>query len=206
MLKRARWFIVLILFLGIMLARAQNTNIREIPIVGELAGVVLSPDGQRIVTFENGVMHSDVVVPEYLPIRLYDVATGAEIAAFTGHTDYASSAVFSADSRTLFTYHNHGYIHIWDVETRELTRRIPALPGYLRMSLFPGGRTLAVMAGNNQAVLFNIETGHITQVLMRRYDTFGEFREREIPQDRERQKADVGKAVRLLEELRAKVL
>lgn len=30
--------------------------------------------------------------------------------------------------------------------------------------------------------------------------------EREIPQDRERQKADVGKAVRLLEELRAKVL
>jgi hypothetical protein len=30
--------------------------------------------------------------------------------------------------------------------------------------------------------------------------------EREIPQDREKQKADVGQAVRLLEELRAKIL
>lgn len=183
MYQRAVWFLVLIVAWGVVSAHAQDISNREIPIMGEMAGVRLSPDGQMIVTFENGVIHNDYIVPEFMPIRLYDVATGEEVAAFTGHTDYASSAVFSADNRTLVTYHNHGYIYLWDVKSREFIRRIPALPGYLQMDLFPDGQTLAVLTGGiGQVSLFDVGTGHITQVLMRRFDTYAEFREREMSQ------------------------
>lgn len=54
-------------------------------------------------------------------IRLWDVATGKQTAAFKGHTDWTRAVVFSPDGSLLVSGDESGGIKVWDVATGKET-------------------------------------------------------------------------------------
>jgi WD40 repeat protein len=59
-------------------------------------------------------------------IRLWDVATGEEVARLAGHTNYVFSLSFSPDGKTLVSSSGDGTLRLWDtvpLKTRYQARR-----------------------------------------------------------------------------------
>ncbi len=67
--------------------------------------VEISPDGQQIAIGEGNVA------------RLFDVASGQQLAEFTGHRDVILGLAFSPDSQTLLTASWDSTARVWDAET-----------------------------------------------------------------------------------------
>ena len=156
---------------------AQGDQVRSIPVTAMLYGSVLSPDGQRVAIYENGALHNDAIELPYLPIRLIDLATGAET-LLIGSTDYATDVAFTPDGTKLASYHGNGYIFLWDVASGTEIKRIPAMPGGSgAIDFLPDGKTLAVIA-YTQLLLWDTESGSYHGCPDRRDSTLGQYRER----------------------------
>jgi WD40 repeat protein len=88
-----------------------------------------SPDGTRIVTAS-----ADKTA------RIWDTATGKEIAVLRGHAEVVSSAVFSSDGALIVTASLDGTARIWDasvatMSTKELVVEVcTRLRGLTRLS------------------------------------------------------------------------
>ena len=82
-------------------------------------------------------------------IKLWDVATGREIATLTGY-----SVAFSPDGKTLAFGSGDDTIKLWDVATG---REIATLTGY-SLVFSPDGRTLASLGGSNTIKLWDVAT------------------------------------------------
>ena len=52
-------------------------------------------------------------------VRLWSLATGAEVAVLTGHQQRPVAGAFSADGRALAIGGELGMIHVWDVATAQ---------------------------------------------------------------------------------------
>jgi hypothetical protein len=70
---------------------------------GEVFAVVFHPDGTRIASAGRDQM-----------IRLWDVATGQEVARLAGHTSYVKALAFSPNGRTLVSGSGDGTVRLWD--------------------------------------------------------------------------------------------
>ena len=65
--------------------------------------VAFSPDGRRLASAgDDGT------------VRLWDPATGAELAALTGHDDPVNAVAFSPDGRRLASAGDDGTVRLWD--------------------------------------------------------------------------------------------
>ncbi len=69
-------------------------------------GAAFSPDGRRVVT-----------ASEDNTARIFDAATGVQIAALSGHSDKVRSAAFSPDGRRVLTASDDRTARIWDADT-----------------------------------------------------------------------------------------
>lgn len=179
---RKRVIALILLFVCLPAVQAQDDRVTVIPIPSVMFGYTLSPDGRLAAVFENGVLQNDTVYPEYLPVRVYDLAAGEEIAALTGQTDYASDAAFSPDGKLLVSFHTNGYLYVWDTASWELLRRIPTSPGGGLLRFLPDSRHLTGrIAGQPGAIaVWDIETGAMTALLTPRYDSWQEHKEAEF--------------------------
>ena len=81
-----------------------------------MLSAAFSPDGQRIVTASDDNS-----------ARIWDAATGKQIAALQGHTDRVRSAAFSPDGRRIVTASDDNTARIWDAATG---KQIAALQGH----------------------------------------------------------------------------
>lgn len=104
--------------------------------------------------------------------RLWDVATGVEVAVLTGPmgTQAALPCVaFSPDGKLIATAHAHTTTILWDVDTRQPFRVIEGMGiGSIdwtgMMAWSPDGRTLAVAYGSGLVYLYDVATGSIRTI------------------------------------------
>jgi len=82
-------------------------------------------------------------------VRLYDVATWHELAAFGGHKPYVKCLAFSPDGKTLATGDWHGTLRLWDVaQKRLLASRQVEVMVLLTLAFSRDGRRLVTSGGD----------------------------------------------------------
>jgi WD40 repeat protein len=97
-------------------------------------GFALSPDGKH---FATGHQHDAVA-------RLGDVATGAEVRQFRGHSGGIFAVTFSPDGKQLVTGSADKTIRLWDVQTGKELRRFDDAQHETRWASFsPDGKLVA---------------------------------------------------------------
>ncbi len=163
---------------SVQVAAAQAERVKAIPIAGMFSQIRLSPDGHTLAIFEVGIMHDGEIIPELLPVRLFDLATFQVVATLNEPTDYASEAAFSTDGSRLMTYHENGDMFIWDAATGSLIKQITALPAVNSRTVFyPNGTELVIICGANMPMLceWDTETDHLTRILRPEYATRNDF-------------------------------
>jgi WD40 repeat protein/serine/threonine protein kinase len=123
--------------------------------------VAFSPDGK---TLALGSGNFDKPVPR--DVKLWDVATGQERAAYTGHTASISSVAFSPDSKTLASGSADKTVRLWDVTTG---RQRAVLNGHTHLvnsvAFSPDGMTLASGSSDEMVRLWDVATGQERAVL-----------------------------------------
>jgi WD40 repeat protein len=72
--------------------------------------MVLSPDGKRLACNSEGPDHQPMV-------RVYDIASGDEVVALTGHASRVTCLVYSPDGKRLVTGNEDGTVKLWDAAT-----------------------------------------------------------------------------------------
>ncbi|MBZ0278326.1 MAG: TIR domain-containing protein [Anaerolineae bacterium] len=112
-------------------------------------GVAFSPDGRYALTgSKDGTA------------RLWDVASGAEVRQFVGHTGLVFRVAFSPDGRYILTGSADGTARLWETNSGAEVRRFVGHTGSVRSVAFsPYGRYILTGSENNVAQLWNVVTG-----------------------------------------------
>jgi uncharacterized delta-60 repeat protein len=115
----------------------------------QVLSVAFSPDGGILAT---GSLNDTA--------RLWEVATGREIAALRGHEAPVLSVAFSPDGRTLATGSEDETARLWEVATgREIAAMRGHESGVWSVAFSPDGRTLATGSRDKTARLWEVATG-----------------------------------------------
>jgi WD40 repeat protein/tRNA A-37 threonylcarbamoyl transferase component Bud32 len=118
---------------------------------GAVAGVVFSPDGQRLVSAgEDGTA------------VVRDAATGRELVRFTVPTGPVRSIVFSADGRCLATAGGDNRVTLWDALSGREVRTFHGPGGVIpSVALRPDGRWLAAVDVAGTLQVWDTVTGEV---------------------------------------------
>lgn len=136
---------------------AERARIRQI---SGVEGVAFSPDAQRVLSaLRDGT------------VTLTDLATGAEIHHFEGHTDIARSVVFTPDGTKGLSASLDGTIIVWDLTTGERIRTFDQhRHSPLSVALSPDGKTVLSSSFDTTGaeldgdiLVWNLETGEVLQ-------------------------------------------
>ena len=110
---------------------------------------VFSPDGKTFVSAS-----SDNT------LKLWDVSTGKEIHAFTGHQGYVNSCAISPDGKTIVSASKDHTLKLWDVSTG---KEIHAFTGHkgpvLDCAISPDGKSIISASSDNTLKLWDVSSG-----------------------------------------------
>jgi WD40 repeat protein/DNA-binding SARP family transcriptional activator len=106
-------------------------------------------------------------------IRLYDVATGDEIAHWTDHSETVTAIAFSPDSATALSSGNESVLYLWDVESGTVIDSYPGHQGVrTRLAFLPDGEHFVSTGWDGNIVVRNVATGEVVRSLSGHDSTF----------------------------------
>ena len=117
---------------------AAERSLRHTAAVG---GFALSPDESRLLTWADD-----------LTVRLWDLASGQMLQAFTGHRGKILTAAFSPDQQHILTSAKDGLAKLWDTSGNILSEWVINPDHPLPAMFLPGGQHIAVADATNRAV------------------------------------------------------
>jgi WD40 repeat protein len=121
----------------------------------ETWSVAFSPDGRTL-----AVGYDDQSVPNRDTLKLWDVATGRELADLRGHGAMVSSVTFAPDGQTLISAGYDWLIKIWDARSQKV---IATLKGHTApvkyVACAPDGQTLASAGYDGLMKVWDTATG-----------------------------------------------
>jgi WD40 repeat protein len=100
-------------------------------------------------------------------VRLWDVATGAEVRQLHGHEAPLHSLLFLPDGKKLLSISAPPgrTVRLWAVDTgKELRRWVAPLGGFVRAALSPDGKTLAAVGAGGEVGLWGLEGKEIRRL------------------------------------------
>lgn len=119
----------------------QNVAVHE---MDQVLAVAFSPDGRLMATGSRKAS-----------VKLWDVATGRELAHLIGHQYFVESVGFSPDGRLLVSSSSVDALRVWSLETN---KELFSFPGARVFAFSPDGRLLAASYGRT-VVLRETATG-----------------------------------------------
>jgi len=128
---------------------------------GLVRSASFSPDGKRIVTASYD-----------RTARIWDTATGQQIALLRGHDGALSSASFSPDGKLIVTASYDTTARIWDAVTGQQIALLRGHHGALSSASFsPDGKLIVTASFDETARIWGVATGQQTAVLRGHDDT-----------------------------------
>jgi len=119
--------------------------------------VAFSPDGKTLATTTGHWQKRE----ELGEAKLWDAATGKELATLPGHTDMIDRARFSPDGRLLLTACADSRLRIWDVQTRRLVSTITAPNSVQRVIFSPGGKSVVTGQYGGSLLRWDLDSGEL---------------------------------------------
>lgn len=123
--------------------------------LGSIRSIAFSPDGKLLATGDTDSY-----------IRLWNVATGEQTAAWQGHEEWVRSVVFSPDGQSLASGSEDKTIRLWNVETGQCLLVLEGHRSWVRSVAFsPNGKLLASGSEDKTVRLWNLDSGNCLQIL-----------------------------------------
>jgi WD40 repeat protein len=119
-----------------------------------LAGVSLSPDGQRL-ALALGNLGNPTQGGE---IEMWDLQTKKYLLTIRGHASAVTCVAFSPDGKRLASGSSDQTVKVWDARAGEMPRTL-AFTDIARGYLSPGGSRLARVAQDGTVKLWDVDTG-----------------------------------------------
>ncbi|OAI47349.1 hypothetical protein AYO44_09575 [Planctomycetaceae bacterium SCGC AG-212-F19] len=127
-----------------------------------VAGAVFVLDGRRIVSAGHD-----------RTLKVWDTASGEELAALPAHADVIHCLAASADGRLVASGSWDRTVKIWDAATMQELRTLTGFPGIvIRVVFAPDRRTLAAVSGST-VTLWDATTGKESRKIIEPADVYG---------------------------------
>jgi WD40 repeat protein len=123
------------------------------------AALAFSPDGRRLAAAEGEtlVSHGRSRGPTNGAVRVFDVATGAELLVLSGHRGAVSSIQFTPDGRLLVSGGEDGTVRLWDAADGKERHRFEGHRGAVTaVACAPDGRTLISGSQDTTALVWDL--------------------------------------------------
>jgi Tol biopolymer transport system component len=132
---------------------------------GRVYAVIFSPDGARLASAGGMGSFSEFSnTPDTNAIRLWDVATGEEVAALRGHELDVLSMDFSPDGARLVSASEDGSVRLWDAATGQELAVLKGHPHVVwSIGFSPDGTRLASASGDKTVRIWD-SVPHRTRV------------------------------------------
>lgn len=135
---------------------AQSTiSNQELFAIPDAASDTFSPDGSQLAGISGNA------------IKIWDAATGRELLALNGHTDWVIGLAFSPDGKSLASTSLDGTVKVWSLLTGTESVAVASVPAEFgtRVAYSPDGMMFATNGGDGSATLWDANTGEAHSIL-----------------------------------------